>query len=284
MNRVARYIFFGICCLAASCADHDDPQLTPIDTTQVRITAKVTDSPNSNWMNVTEEMTVSVSDIEMSAPKGVVLRSVSLIANCGYSRFLVDEKPFSGEPMVFKIPLTNLVGRVNFSLRGNLIKKDCRDAEIIIADNLQKIVFSEAPKMECEGRLTVSVKSVSTAGEEYNRSFEVTSTDNLTIPVPRSELYWTPSSGVAPTLEVSLTGAATAWSPNTTFDCKVTRIALGHSSGDGSTLKMTLPNTPGSLDSEQLQLYVVSSYFGTWENITIDPYNLTTVFSIVEAE
>ena len=92
----------------ASCADHDDPQLAPIDTTQVKITATVKDEPNSSWMSVSEEMTISVSDIEMTAPKGVVLRTVSLVANNGLSTYLIDDKPFSGQPMEFKVPL---VGR-----------------------------------------------------------------------------------------------------------------------------------------------------------------------------
>lgn len=266
----------------ASCADHDDPQLAPIDTTQVKITATVKDEPNSSWMSVSEEMTISVSDIEMTAPKGIVLRTVSLVANNGLSTYLIDDKPFSGQPMEFKVPLVGKQGRLNFSLRGNLIKKDSRDAEVIIADNIQKIVFSETPEFECDGRLSVSVNGISSTGEEYSRSFDVTSTDRFSIAVTKNELYWQPTSGTAPTIEVTLSGAATSLSPNTTFDNKVTNVAIGHSSGDGSTVKMTIPNTPGSLSAEKLQMYVRTSYYGTWENITIEPYNLTNVFDIVE--
>ena len=267
-----------------SCADHDDPQLSPIDTTQVKITATVKDYPNTSWLNITDELTISVSNIEMSAPKGVVLRSISLIANTGTGRYTVDDKPYSGEPLEFKVPLTILNGRVSFSIRGNLIKKDSRDAEIIIADNIQKIVFSEEPEFKCEGWLYVSVKSKSTSGEIYENSFEVKSTDDLIIPVPQSKLYWTPLEGTASTLEISLGAGGTAWSPNTTFDCKITKSAIGHSTGDDPTLRLTIPNTPRSLDAEKLQEYIVTSYFGTWENISIEPYNLTNVFSIVEAE
>lgn len=267
-----------------SCTDHDDPKLSPIDTTQVKITATVKDNPNTSWLNITEELTISVSNIEMSAPKGVVLRSISLVANNGTGIYTVDDKPYSGEPLVFKVPLTMLKGRVSFSLRGNLIKKDSRDAEIIIADNIQKIVFSEEPEFKCEGWLYVSVMSKSTSGEIYENSFEVRSTDDLIIPVPQSKLYWTPQDGSASTIEIKLGAGGTAWSPNTTFDCKITKSAIGHSSGDDSTLKLTIPNIPGSLGAEKLQEYIVASYFGTWENISIDTYNLTNVFSIVEAE
>lgn len=269
-----------------SCADHDDPELAPIDTTQVEVSARVTDSPDSRWLNVTEEMTVNVSDVKMKAPDGVVLKSISLVANNGSSRYVIDEKPFSGNPMEFKVPLRSMQGRVYFSLRGNLIKKDSRDAEVIITDNIQKIVFSETPEFECQGWLYVSVKSKSTSGEEYSHSFEVKSADAdyFAIAVPQSELYWTPTSGTASTLEISLGSGATAWSPNTTFDCKITDTAIGNSSGDPSTLKITIPNSPGSLNSQKLQLYVRTSYFGTWEDVTIEPYNLTTVYTIIETE
>lgn len=267
-----------------SCLDHDDPKLSPIDTTQVKITATVKDYPDTRWLNVAEELIVNVSDIEMTAPKGVVLRSVSIVANNGTGIYTVDDKPYSGEPLEFKVPLRMLKGRVNFSLRGNLIKKDSRDAEIIIADNIQKLIFSEEPKFECEGWLYVSVKGKSTTGEEYSHSFEVKSDENLTIPIAQSELYWTPSSGTASTIEVALGGGADAWSPNTTFDCNILKTAIGNSSGDEPTLRMTIPNTPGALNSEKLQLYVLTSYFGTWEDISIEPYNLTNVFDIVETE
>ncbi len=273
-----------IIAIVPSCADHDDPQLSPIDTTHVKITATVKDYPNTSWLNITEELTISVSDIDMSAPKGVVLRSVSLIANNGTGRYTIEDKPYSGETLEFKVPLTMLKGRINFSLRGNLIKRDSRDAEIIIADNIQKIVFSEEPKFKCEGWLYVSVKSKSTSGEEYENSFEVRSTDDLIIPVPQSKLYWTPKSGTASTLEIALGSGATAWSPNTTFDCKITHSAIGYSTGNEPTLRLSIPNTPRSFGAERLQEYIVTSYFGSWENISIEPYNLTNVFSIVEVE
>ncbi len=283
-----RFLFYTVMLLVAlivpSCADHDDPQLAPIDTTQVKLNASVSVAPNSTWLTTGEELTIKVGDIEMAAPKGVVLRSISLVANNGTVRYDLDNKPYSGEPLEFKVPLTGVRGRVNFSLRGNLIKKNSRDAEILIADNIQKIVFSEEPKLECEGLLNVTVKSTSTTGEEYSRSFEVSSIDKFTIPVPQSELYWTPASGTASTIEVSLASSAEASSPNTTFDCAIVKTAIGASSGAPSTITMTLPNTPGSLNGANLKLYVITSYYGTWENVTIDPYNLTSVFDIIETE
>lgn len=272
------------CLLLPSCIDHDDPQLAPIDTTQVKITASVKDTPNSRWLTETEELTIQVSNIELTAPKGVVLRSISLIGQNGNSFYRFNEKPFSGKPLEFKIPLNGSQGRVYFSLRGNLIKKDSRDADIIIMDNIQRIVFSEMPKFDCEGSLLVTVNSKSTSGEEYSASFEAKSDPINKISIPPSKLYWAPKSGTASTVEVTLAGAAIASSPNTTFDSAVTRVAIGHNSGEEATVKFTLPNTPGSLDSKKLQMYALATYYGTWENVTIEPYNLTNVFDIVEAE
>ncbi len=270
--------------MLGACADHDDPKLAPIDTTQVKISAQVTDEPTVAWLDVTEEMTIKVTNVEMSAPKGVVLRSISLIATVGTGKYQIDEKPYSGEPLEYKIALNRLQGRVNFCLIGNLIKQGSRDAEIIIADNIQKIVFSERPELECESELQVTVKSRSTTGEEYLKTFEVKSADRFTLPIPQSELYWTPSTGSASTVELTLESSAAGWSPNTTFDCRVTKLSIGHSSGEESTLKITIPNTPGALNSQKLQLYVLTSFFGTWEGVTIEPYNLINVFGIVETK
>ena len=285
MNRVLILsLLTAICAILPSCSDHDDPKLSPIDTSDVKITATVTDSPNTTWMDVTEEMTINVSNVNMTAPKGVVLRSISLIGSTGNGKMLIDEKPFSGEPLEFKVPLTSMRGRINFTLQGNLIKKDSRDAEIIIADNIQKIIFSEAPKFNCEGKINISVKSTSTSGEEYTNSFTATSDENSVIQIPQNDLYWTPTSGTASTIELSVGSGASAWSPNTTFDCKITKTSIGNSTGDDSTLKITIPNTPGSLNSLKLQMYVQASFFGTWENVTIEPYNIIYVFHLLETK
>ncbi|MDE6311805.1 MAG: hypothetical protein K2L96_08335 [Muribaculaceae bacterium] len=282
-KAIISFLIAILCALILhSCADHDDPQLAPIDTSQIKISATVKDFPNASWLAESEQITISVSNIEMTAPKGVVLRSISLIAQSASGKYLIDDKPYSGEPLEFKIPLNGMKGRINFSLRGNLIKQNSRDAEVIIKDNIQTIVFSENPKFECEAWLYFSVKSKSTSGEEYSKTFEVKSTDHFTIHVPGSELYWEPASGTASTLELTIGSGATAWSPNTSFDCTIPFTAIGHSSGDPSTLKLTIPNTPGSLKDQQLQLYVQTVYYGTWENVTIDEFKLLNVFSIVE--
>lgn len=285
MKKITLSSLFFICCsLFISCLDHDDPTLSPIDTNQVKIETVVTDLPDLTWYNTSEEITINVGDVKMSAPDGVILKSISLYASNGSSKILIDEKPYSGETLVYKVPLTQLEGRINFSLIGNLIKKDCRDAEIIIADNIQKIVFSESPKFECTGKLSFLVKSVSTSGEEYLKYFEVASSDHFTIPVSQDELYWKPSDGTASELEISLGSGALAWSPNTTFESKILKTAIGNSTGDEAILKITIPNNPGSLNALNLHLYVETSYFGTWENISIEPYNLLSVFDIIETE
>ncbi len=74
MNRsLLITLLIVIVTLIQSCADHDDPQLSPIDTSQVKINATVNDTPNTTWLNITEELTISVSNIELSASKGVFL-------------------------------------------------------------------------------------------------------------------------------------------------------------------------------------------------------------------
>ena len=281
-KSLSSIIFFFILSMLTSCLDHDDPKLSPIDTSEVTVSASVSELPNSGWLTQSEELTIKVSDIRISAPKGVVLKSVSLVANSGMSMFVVDDKPFSGQPLEFKVPLGGMRGRINFSLRGSLIKKDSRDAEILIADNIQRIIFTEKPEFECEGSLNVSVKSRSTSGEEYSNYFEVKSIDHFTIPIPTAELYWTPKEGSAPTIEVELQADAIVWSPNTSFKGKVSGLSIGHDSGQPSTLKLTMPNAPGSLSAKKLQLYVDASFFGTWENVTIDPVSHLYVFGITE--
>lgn len=265
-----------------SCSDADEPQLDPIDTSLIKIDASIKCTPTSQWLVPTQQLSIKVSNIEMTAPQDVILQSISLIANDGTKTDIIDNKPFSGKDLEFRVSLNNLQGRVNFSLKGTLAKKGCRDAEILIADNIERIIFSEIPDFECQGRLIITVHSLSTTGEEYSNSFEVTSSDHFTIPVPQEKLYWQPTSGTAPSLDISLGSGATAWSPNTTFKPEITKTAIGTSTGDAPTAKFSIPNTPGSLEALKLQLYVITSFFGTWENVTIEPYSLTNIFAITE--
>ena len=276
------FLIFVYSLLVASCSDREEPQLAPIDTSLVKIEATIKSTPTSQWLIPTEQLSIKVSDIEMTAPQGVILQSISLIANDGTTAEVVDNKPFSGKDLEFRVFLNNLRGRINFSLKGTLVKKECHDAEMLIADNIECIIFSEIPEFECQGRLIVTVHSQSTTGEEYSNSFEITSSDHFTIPVPQEQLYWQPASGTAPTIDLSLGSGATAWSPNTTFTPEIAKTALGNSTGDAPTAKFTIPNTPGSLDALKLQMYVITSYFGTWENVTIAPYSLTNIFAITE--
>ena len=276
------FLIFIFSFMAVSCSERDEPQLAPIDTSTVKIEATIKSAPTSQWLIPTEQLSIKISDVEMTAPQGVILQSISLIANDGTKIEVIDNKPFSGKDLEFRVSLNNLRGRVNFSLKGTLVKKDCRDAEILIADNIERIIFSEMPKFECQGRLIVTVHSQSTTGEEYSNSFEITSSDHFTIPVPQEKLYWQPATGTASTIEISLGSGATAWSPNTTFTSEITKTAIGNSTGDASTAKFTIPNTPGSLDALKLQMYVITSYYGTWENVTIVPYSLTNIFAIKE--
>lgn len=264
-----------------ACADHDDPQLAPIDTSKVKISANVVVAPTLVWLNQTEEMSICVSDVKISAPKGVVIRSISLYKD----NAPVLEKPYSGETLDFRYSLEYSRGRVNFSVIANLIQQNARDAQILIKDNIQCVVFSETPEFECEGNVRVAVKSVSTSGEEYNNTFEAKSTDHFTIPVSAKELYWTPASGTASTLEVTLTGGAKAWSTNTTLESNISRVYWGI--GEETRpheMKLMLPNVPGALGKERINLYVMTVESGTWENVTVSPSNMTYVFGLTETE
>lgn len=268
--------------LFCGCSDSDEPQSEPIDTSLVKVRANVKGSPTSPWMVPSEQFSIKVTDIDMTAPEGVILQSISLIANYGSTTEVINTKPFSGEDLDFRVSMNNMKGRVNFSVQGKLVKKGCDDAEIIIADNIELIVFSEMPEFECQGRLMINVHSESTTGEEYDNFFEVVSSDHFTVAVPQSKLYWQPETGIASTLEINMGSGASAWSPNTTFTPEILKTAIGKSTGDESFFKFTIPNTPGSLEAMKLQLYVITSYFGTWENVTIEPYSLTNVFGITE--
>lgn len=281
MNKFVQFFPFLALGLVTSCVDdHDDPELAPINTSDVKITASVDVQPSNTWFNQTEELTIKVSDVEMKAPKGVVLRDIVLLKD-GYR---IIEKPFSGETLEYKIPLRNMTGRVNFSLRGSLIQKGCRDAEIIIADNIQRIVFTDVPEFECEGYVVVTVRSRSTTGEEYHKTFEVKSTDHFTIPVSQSELYWTPASGTASTLEVTLAGDAKSWSTNSTLASSPSRIYWGSDYDAKKVISLTIPNTPGALAAKKLQLYVMTTRYGTYEGVTVEKSNMTYVFGLKESE
>lgn len=270
----------GFCCLMSSCLDHDNPELAPINTSKVKIAASIDTKPTATWLNTTEEVTIVVSNVNMTAPKGVVLRSISLEEN-GRE---ISNKPFSGETLVYKVPLTYLQGRVNFSIVGNLIQKNCRDAKILIEDNIQRLVFTQTPRLECKAHINVNVRSVSTSGEEYSQRFDVESDDAGVVLIPQDKLYWTPTSGTASSIELTLGGGADTWSPNSTLESEVSRISWGSKYPDGPVLKLSLHNTPGSLDKERLDMYVLATYYGTTENITVEPQSLTTLFVIRESK
>lgn len=279
MNKLSIVLLSVLSLLMTACLDHDNPELSPIDTTAVKITANVDAFPASAWLNPTEEVTIRVSDVDMVAPKGIVLRNIKL-TNQGQT---IMTKPYSGEPLEFKVPLTYMRGRLNFSIIGDLIQKNYRDAEIIIADNIQRIVFTQIPKLECKGFLNVTVKSVSTTGEEFYQWFDVQSDENRVINIPQNRLYWTPSSGTASNVDLTLGGGADTWSSNSTLESEINRISWGSNFPVNPVLRISIPNVPGSLDREKLEMYVLATYFGTTENITIEPYRLTTLFDIRES-
>ncbi|MDE6416062.1 MAG: hypothetical protein K2K68_03430, partial [Duncaniella sp.] len=172
---IKKFIYLIICIIAVSvtsCADHDNPELATIDTSKVQITADVKVSPSVEWLNPTEEITVKVSNVEMSAPKGVVLRNINLMVD---GRMAI-QKPFSGETLEFKVPMNQVqAGRINIALWGDLVQQSYRDAQIIIADNIQRVVFSETPEFKCEATAHVTVQCNLSSGEMVSRSFQVTS-------------------------------------------------------------------------------------------------------------
>ncbi len=280
MNKLTHFILLAMFCMVTSCVDHDNPELTPIDTSEVKITSSVDVQPSTTWLNPTKEITIRISNVTMNAPKGVVLRSISLYEN-GYS---IMDKPFSGETLEFKVPLSNMQGRVNFSIIGNLIQKNCRDAQILIEDNIQRLVFTQTPKLECTAHINVTVKSVSTSGEEFSQWFDVESNEVGIVEIPNDKLYWTPKSGTASTIELTLGGGATTWSSNSTLESEVTRISWNSNNSGDPVLKISIPNIIGSLDSEKLSMTVLATYFGTTENITVEPQKLIVLFDIRESK
>lgn len=280
MNKVVVFLAGVACVFMNACVDHDDPKLSPIDTTQVKIESDVMVSPDAvwSWYGRSEELTVKVADVKMTAPKGVVLRSVDLIVNGGrYS-----SKPYSGEPLEFKVPLVNVApGRLNMSVIGNLIKKDARDAEILIADNLQQTVFEAVPDFECKAAVDVTVTGSSTTGEELNRTFRVES-DGRTIKVPQEDLYWTPSSGTAGTIDVTMTASAEVWSTNSTLEAMASGIHWNGGVSTTPSYKFTLENTSGSLATKKCGIIVETTRFGVWEGVNTGETKLIYVFSVTE--
>lgn len=280
-NFVIPFVLFVSLFVGSCASDHDDPEMSPIDTSLIKITANVKAAPTDDWLNPTEEMTLTVSNLEMSAPNGVVLRNVNLMVNGR----LWQQKPFSGETLVFKLPLNQVPqGRLNLALWGDLIQKNCRDAQIIIADNIQRIIFSETPDFDCVATVDIAVKSTSTTGEEYNHTFQAKSIDHFTIAVPESELYWTPQTGTASTLELTMTASAESFSTNSTLESVVSRTYWSGMSGASPVTKITIDNTPGSLNAKKMTVIVDTSMFGTWENVTVNESRLTYAFSLSETK
>ena len=284
MNRLFIAFIAAMVLTLAGCSDHDDPQLAPIDTSKVKISAKVSLGPDVawGWYEAGQEITVKVADVSMTAPKGVVLRSIELLENGA----TVAQKPYSGETLEFKVPLVAgyMGGRRNSSVIGNLIKQNSRDAQTIIADNLQAIVFSVMPEFDCEATLDIAVKGRSTSGEELGPSFQVKAADGFTIAVPQSELYWTPNEGSAPTLDVSMTASAMAFSTNSTLEAKVSRVYWGTDHSTTPTISVRIDNVPGSLEAKRLGIIVDTERYGTWEGVNTGQTSLLEHFSVKEAE
>lgn len=279
MNRLTVAVMLILCVITTSCADHDDPELSPIDTSNIKISATVDAYPTSSWVSSSEEMTIRVLDVKMTAPKGIVLRNI-ILCNNGQR---VISKLYSGEALEFKVPLNYMNGRANFSVMGELIQKNCRDAEILIADNIQRIVFAKIPKLDFKALLNVTVKSVSSTGEEFNQRFEVESEDGLNILISKDKLYWVPTSGTASTIELALEGRCDTWSSNSTLESEVTGIWWNTYTPAAPVLKISIPNVPGSFDNLKLRMDASARFFGTTENITIEPEKLSLSFFVRES-
>lgn len=267
--------------LLASCLDHDNPELGAINTEAVKIDATIAVTPSNTWLDRSQELVVRVSDVKMTAPKGVILRNI---------RLMVDDcqlltKPYSGDELEYRVPLNYITpGRLNFAVWGDLVQKDHRDASIIIVDNISKILFEEMPELECEASVAVTVHGTSTAGEVYDKSFTVMSDDAHDLPVPASELYWTPSAGTASYLDVTLAASATTSSPNSSLSSVAQRVYWGAAHGTEPTIKLHIANKPGSLDAEKLVLLVSGVWYGKWENISIEDAKMNFPFTLKEVE
>lgn len=284
MKKIIFPFTVAVSLLFAACQDHDSPELAPIDTSKVKITSDVTATPAAMWLNPTQEITVKVSNVDMSAPKGVVLRNINLMVDGA----MYIQKPFAGADLEFKLPLNQVPrGRINIAVWGELIQKNSRDAQIIITDNIQRIIFSETPEFACDVTVDIAVKAKSTSGEEYSRSFQVVSTDDSFIPLPASELYWTPQSGTADRLEITMTASAKSYSTNSTLKSDVDRVYWSQVGGGSNVVKISMPNVPGTLNSNSISLPVLvvnTVESGTWENVTVEPARKTYGFLLTESK
>lgn len=283
MNRLHYIALSALVALTtASCgSDDDEPKPSLIDTTGVDISATVSVDPSAAWAWYTtaDQLTVNVSDVDMHAPKGVLLKSVNLLAN----GTPIAEKPFSGDPLAFKVPLNSVgSGRLNLSVVGTLAEKNSLDAQIIIADNLEQTVFNVMPDFECVGRISISIKARSTSGELLDRTFQVSSTSHFRIDIPQSQLYWTPLEGTAATLDVTMTASADVFSTNSTLAAKATQINWGYDHSSTPELHLTLPNVPGSLAAQDLSILVNTVRYGVWEGINTGETKLMYYFKLQE--
>ncbi len=129
----------------------------------------------------------------------------------------------------------------------------------------------------------MTVKSVSTTGEEYTQWFDIESEDGMLIPIPKDKLYWTPLSGTASTIELTLGGGADTWSSNSTLESEVTGISWATYKPSDPVLKLTIPNEAGSLDNLKLRMDVNARFFGTTDNVKIEPQNLSLSFFVRES-
>lgn len=267
-------------------SDNDAPELPQepeisqeeIDASKIVISAKISTGIKSGnlWCNPDDEIMLKVADIDFKAPEGVILQSITLLAN-GDS---IANKPYSGKPLEFYVYTKNLEpGNINFSIIGNLIKKDARDAQIIIKDNISKIIFSEVPEFERENTVDVTVKSISSSGEEYNNSFQA-SAYGFDLFIPSSEIYWTPKEGDAKTVQLTLTANFRVSSTNSTLNAKPQSIYWNGESS--STINIEIPNTPGSLKKEKLSATLEYTIWGKWENVNIGNVNFIAGFAVSE--
>ncbi len=279
MKKLLTLILFPL--MLVSCLDHDNPELGAINTEAVKIDATISVTPANTWIERSQELVVRVSDLNMKAPKGVILRNIRLMVD---DRQLLT-KPYSGEELEFRVPLNYITpGRLNFAVWGDLVQKDHRDASIIIADNISRILFDEIPELECEATVAVTVHGTSTNGEVYDRSFTVKSDDGHDLPVPASELYWRPSLGTASYLDVTLAASAKTSSPNSSLSSIAQRVYWGASHGTEPTIKLHIENKPGALAAEKLVLLVSGVWYGKWENISIEDAKMNFPFILKEVE
>lgn len=269
MKKLFQNILIGALGFAGfvSCEDHDSPELSPIDTTEIGITASITLNPSHLWYTTRDEYGIKVGNIDMTAPQGTVIRTVSLLID-GQT---VMEKPWSGDMLEFQLPLSSQwKGKHKAAIWCKLIRKNARDADYIIKDNMDLTVFDEIPQFNKDVAVRFTVSGKSATGETYSQEILVPSDHHGQVEIPSSDLYPDNVSSLQVTMEIANVSVAAIHS-----DQLQTTINNSYwNTSDKNTITLKIPNEAGALENalKEKHLFPIidARIHGTHEGIAVD--------------